>query len=210
MREQTGNKERIGILGGTFDPIHLGHLIIAEQARDQYELDRVLLIPSGHSYFKDNRSKKVQSAQVRLRMTQIAAEGYAPFEVSDIEVNRPGNTYSFETLEELKANNPDAELFFIVGADTVCAMRTWREPARIFAVCTILAAMREDQVNPERLREETLSLERDFGARIRLLDVPNVGFSSTDIKNRLEEGRSVRYMLPEGVIEYIRSKGLYV
>ena len=141
-------KERIGILGGTFDPIHLGHLIIAEQARDQYGLDRVLLIPSGHSYFKDNREQKVLSAQERLEMTRIAAEGYAPFTVSDIEVNRPGNTYSFETLEEIAAANPGAELFFIVGADTVCAMSTWREPARIFNVCTVLAAMREDQVDP--------------------------------------------------------------
>lgn len=209
MREQTGNKERIGILGGTFDPIHLGHLIIAEQARDQYELDRVLLIPSGHSYFKDNRSKKVQSAQVRLRMTQIAAEGYAPFEVSDIEVNRPGNTYSFETLEELKANNPDAELFFIVGADTVCAMRTWREPARIFAVCTILAAMREDQVDPEKLREETRSLEKDFGARIYPVSIPNIGISSTQIRERAALGKSIHYLVPDSLESYIIETGIY-
>ena len=111
MREQTIKAERIGILGGTFDPIHLGHLIIAEQARDQYSLDKVLLIPSGHSYFKDNRSKKVQPAQVRLEMTKIAAGDYGPFDVSDIEVNRPGNTYSFETLEELKAQIPNRNSF---------------------------------------------------------------------------------------------------
>ena len=209
MREQTGNKERIGILGGTFDPIHLGHLIIAEQARDQYELDRVLLIPSGHSYFKDNRSKKVQSAQVRLRMTQIAAEGYAPFEVSDIEVNRPGNTYSFETLEELKADNPDAKLFFIVGADTVCAMRTWREPARIFAVCTVLAAMREDQVDPEKLREETRSLEKDFGARIYPVSIPNIGISSTQIRERAALGKSIHYLVPDPLESYIIETGIY-
>ena len=122
----SGTKEKIGILGGTFDPIHMGHLIIAEQARDQYSLDRVLLIPSGHSYFKDNREQKVLSGQMRLEMTRIAAEGYAPFRVSDIEVNRPGNTYSFETLEEIAQDNPGAELYFIVGADTVCSMRTWK------------------------------------------------------------------------------------
>ena len=209
MNEQTGKHERIGILGGTFDPIHLGHLIIAEQARDQYELDRVLLIPSGHSYFKDNRSKKVLSSDVRLRMTQIAAEGYAPFEVSDIEVNRPGNTYSFETLEELKAQNPGADLFFIVGADTVCAMRTWREPARIFAVCTILAAMREDQVNPERLREETLSLERDFGARIYPVSIPNIGISSTQIRERAALGKSIHYLVPDPLESYIIETGIY-
>lgn len=166
MSEQTKKAERIGILGGTFDPIHLGHLIIAEQARDQYSLDKVLLIPSGHSYFKDNRSKKVQPAQVRLEMTKIAAGDYGPFDVSDIEVNRPGNTYSFETLEELKAQYPESELFFIVGADTICSMRTWKEPKRIFDVCTVLAAMREDQVDPDSFKKESLALGRDFGARI--------------------------------------------
>ena len=143
MKNQTGNRMRIGILGGTFDPIHLGHLIIAEQARDQYALDKVLLIPSGHSYFKDNRKRKVLPAQTRLEMTRIAAGDRACFEVSDIEVTRPGNTYSFETLEELGRQNPDADLFFIVGADTVCSMRTWREPGRIFDACTILAAICE-------------------------------------------------------------------
>ena len=130
MKDQSAAKEKIGILGGTFDPIHLGHLIIAEQARDQYGLDKVMLIPSGHSYFKDNRSRKVLPAQTRLQMTKIAAQDHPPFEVSDIEVNRPGNTYSFETLEALKALNPEAELYFIVGADTVCSMRTWKANAR--------------------------------------------------------------------------------
>ena len=193
MREQTIKAERIGILGGTFDPIHLGHLIIAEQARDQYQLDRVLLIPSGHSYFKDHRSKKVQPAQVRLEMTKIAAGSYKPFEVSDIEVNRPGNTYSFETLEELKALNPESELFFIVGADTICSMRTWREPQRIFNVCTVLAAMREDQVDPEEFQRETQALERDFGARILPVTIPNIGISSTDIRERAAAGKSIHY-----------------
>ena len=138
MDTKRGKRKRIGMLGGTFDPIHYGHLIIAEQARDQYDLDTVYLIPSGHSYFKDHREKKVLPAQTRLIMTKIAAEGYAPFEVSDIEVQRPGNTYSFETLEALAEQNRDADLFFIVGADTICSMASWREPARVFSACTVL------------------------------------------------------------------------
>ena len=209
MREQTIKAERIGILGGTFDPIHLGHLIIAEQARDQYQLDRVLLIPSGHSYFKDHRSKKVQPAQVRLEMTKIAAGSYKPFEVSDIEVNRPGNTYSFETLEELKALNPESELFFIVGADTICSMRTWREPQRIFDVCTVLAAMREDQVDPEEFQRETQALEKDFGARIYPVSIPNIGISSTQIRERAASGKSIHYLVPERVERYIIESGIY-
>ena len=209
MSEQTTKTERIGILGGTFDPIHLGHLIIAEQARDQYKLDRVLLIPSGHSYFKDNRSKKVQPAQVRLEMTKIAAGNYKPFEVSDIEVNRPGNTYSFETLEELKAQNPESELFFIVGADTICSMRTWREPKRIFDVCTVLAAMREDQVDPEEFQKQTQALERDFGARIFPVSIPNIGISSTQIREKAASGKSVHYLVPDALESYIIETGIY-
>ena len=209
MSEQTTKTERIGILGGTFDPIHLGHLIIAEQARDQYKLDRVLLIPSGHSYFKDNRSKKVQPAQVRLEMTKIAAGNYKPFEVSDIEVNRPGNTYSFETLEELKAQNPGSELFFIVGADTICSMRTWREPKRIFDVCTVLAAMREDQVDPEEFQKQTQALERDFGARIFPVSIPNIGISSTQIREKAASGKSVHYLVPDALESYIIESGIY-
>ena len=209
MREQTIKAERIGILGGTFDPIHLGHLIIAEQARDQYQLDRVLLIPSGHSYFKDNRSKKVQPAQVRLEMTKIAAGSYKPFEVSDIEVNRPGNTYSFETLEELKTQNPESELFFIVGADTICSMRTWREPQRIFNVCTVLVAMREDQVDPEEFQMQTQALERDFGARICPVTIPNIGISSTQIRERAASGKSIHYLVPDALESYIIETGIY-
>ena len=209
MREQAIKAERIGILGGTFDPIHLGHLIIAEQARDQYQLDRVLLIPSGHSYFKDHRSKKVQPAQVRLEMTKIAAGSYKPFEVSDIEVNRPGNTYSFETLEELKALNTESELFFIVGADTICSMRTWREPQRIFDVCTVLAAMREDQVDPEEFQRETQALEKDFGARIYPVSIPNIGISSTQIRERAASGKSIHYLVPDALESYIIESGIY-
>ena len=209
MSEQTTKAERIGILGGTFDPIHLGHLIIAEQARDQYKLDRVLLIPSGHSYFKDNRSRKVQPAQVRLEMTKIAVGNYKPFEVSDIEVNRPGNTYSFETLEELKAQNPESELFFIVGADTICSMRTWREPKRIFDVCTVLAAMREDQVDPEEFQKQTQALERDFGARIFPVSIPNIGISSTQIREKAASGKSVHYLVPDALESYIIETGIY-
>lgn len=209
MKDHTAKTEKIGILGGTFDPIHLGHLIIAEQARDQYGLDRVLLIPSGHSYFKDNRSRKVQPAQTRLEMTRIAARDHAPFEVSDIEVNRPGNTYSFETLEQLRELYPSSELYFIVGADTVCSMRTWRAPERIFAACTILAAIREDQVDPEQLKNESEALARDYGARILPVEIPNIGISSTDIRERAAAGKSIHYLVPSALESYIIKTGIY-
>lgn len=201
--------QKIGILGGTFDPIHMGHLIIAEQARDQYQLDKVLLIPSGHSYFKDSRAQKVQPAQIRLEMTRLAVSDHGPFEVSDIEVRRPGNTYSFETLEEIKNSQPDAELYFIVGADTVCSMGTWREPARLFAACTVLAAMREDQVDPEKLKRESEALKNKYGARILPVSIPNIGISSTDIRQRAGSGKTIHYLVPDPLESYIIETGIY-
>ena len=201
---------RTGIMGGTFDPPHFGHLLIAEAARDAFGLDQVILMPSGRSYFKDHQARKVSDKYDRLEMTRIAAGTNPCFSVSDMEVLREGRTYTAQTLEILTRDHPDTDYFFIVGADTVVSMRTWFHPEEIFSRCTILAAVREDSVKEEALTEEIRALERDFEASIFLMDVPNVGFSSTDIKNRLEEGRSVRYMLPEGVIDYIRSKGLYV
>ena len=200
---------RLGILGGTFDPIHYGHLIIAEQARDQFDLDKVLLIPSGHSYFKDNRKQKVLPPQTRLEMTRIAVDGYEPFEVSDIEVTRPGNTYSFETLEALAGQYPEAELFFIVGADTICSMDTWKEPARIFSACTVLAAMREDQVDPESFQTARKALEEKYGAVIRTVSIPNIGISSTDIRERVGLKKSIHYLVPYKLERYIIENGIY-
>lgn len=200
---------RLGILGGTFDPIHYGHLIIAEQARDQFDLDKVLLIPSGHSYFKDNRKQKVLPPQTRLEMTRIAVDGYEPFEVSDIEVTRPGNTYSFETLEALAGQYPEAELFFIVGADTICSMDTWKEPARIFSACTVLAAMREDQVDPESFQTARKVLEEKYGAVIRTVSIPNIGISSTDIRERVGLKKSIHYLVPYTLERYIIENGIY-
>ena len=209
MDTKRGKRKRIGMLGGTFDPIHYGHLIIAEQARDQYDLDTVYLIPSGHSYFKDHREKKVLSAQTRLIMTKIAAEGYAPFEVSDIEVQRPGNTYSFETLEALAEQNRDADLFFIVGADTICSMASWREPARVFSACTVLAAMRTDQVDQKAFDEAADSLRREYGAVILPVEIPNIGISSTDIRERVGSGKSIHYLVPDALERYIIDTGIY-
>ena len=209
MNKKNMNKIKIGILGGTFDPIHLGHLIIAEQARDQYGLDQVLLIPSGHSYFKDNRAQKVLPALTRLEMTRKAVSDYPPFEVSDIEVLRSGNTYTYETLEELADLHPEAELYFIVGADTVCSMSTWREPARIFAACTVLAAMREDQVDPESFEQGIKDLENRFHARIRTVSIPNIGISSTQIRERAGNGKSIHYLVPNALESYIIENGIY-
>lgn len=203
------HNSRIGIMGGTFDPIHLGHLIMAEQARDQFDLEKVLLIPSGHSYFKDNRAWKVTDSKMRLEMTRLAAYDQPGFEVSSIEVLREGNSYTCETLQQLGELHPDVDYYYIVGADTIMSMRMWRKPKEIFERCEVLAAIRDDQVPEDHLKAEIEALERDFGAVIHLLSVPNIGISSTDIRKRSAEGRSIHYMVPAAVERYIIKTGVY-
>ena len=200
---------RIGILGGTFDPIHLGHLIIAEHARDQYDLSTVFLIPSGHSYFKDNRAQKVLPAAVRLEMTKLAAADNPAFQVLDMEVLRSGNSYTYVTIEEIAAKYPEAELYYIVGADTVCSLHLWKYPERILSRCTVLAAVRRDQISDDALEQSISSLECEYGAVIRQLEIPSIDISSTDIRRRVGAGRSIHYMVPAPVEQYILENEIY-
>ena len=156
-------KRRVGILGGTFDPIHMAHLIIAEAAYDAFDLDEVLLMPSGHSYFKDDREQKVLPPEIRYAMTCEAASDNPHFTASDFEIHRPGNTYTCDTLRELRMQNPENHYFFIVGADTVLSILTWKNPEQIFADCTLLAAIREDGIPTEAfLKEASKGLRRGY------------------------------------------------
>lgn len=202
-------KRRVGILGGTFDPIHMAHLIIAEAAYDAFDLDEVLLMPSGHSYFKDDREQKVLPPEIRYAMTCEAASDNLHFTASDFEIHRPGNTYTCDTLRELRMQNPENHYFFIVGADTVLSILTWKNPEQIFADCTLLAAIREDGIPTEAFLKEVESLRKDYGADIHVLEIPAIGISSTDIRNRIKNGRTVHYLVPERVERYIIEKGIY-
>ena len=201
--------KRVGILGGTFDPIHTAHLIIAEAAYDAFDLDEVLLMPSGHSYFKDSRSQKVLSPEVRYQMVCEAAADNPHFTASDFEIRREGNTYTYETLRELRRMNPDNHYFFIVGADSVRDILKWRNPESIFADCTLLAALREDGIPTEEFLREVELLRKDYGADIHTLEIPAIGISSTDIRNRIKSGRTIHYLVPERVERYIIETGIY-
>lgn len=203
------NVIKTGILGGTFDPIHLGHLLIAESAYDLYGLDKVLIMPSGHSYFKDNLEKKVTDARTRLEMARAAVSENPHFELSDMETNRPGNSYTSETIRALKKEHPNTQYYYIIGGDTVMALKTWRDPEVIFENTIILAAMRADQVPGPEMEAEMDRLTRICSADIRLLPVPSIGISSTDIRNRVEHGHSIHYMVPDAVERFIMEKGLY-
>ncbi len=201
--------ERIGILGGTFDPIHMGHLMMAEQAAAFAGLQKVLLMPSGHSYFKDDRSDAVSAPEHRLAMTKLAARLSPVFEAEAIEVCRSGNTYTCETLPLLEEKYPGAELYLIVGADTLLSIRNWKNPEIVFDKCRILAAVRPDQISDEMLVCEMKRLEDEFEAKTELLPIVPNGISSSLIRTLCSEKKSIRFLVPQPVEEYIRANGLY-
>ena len=201
--------KKVGILGGTFDPIHTAHLIIAEAAYDAFALDEVLLMPSGHSYFKDNRSQKVQAPDIRYAMVCQAAADNPHFVPSDFEIRREGNTYTYETLRGLREENPQNHYYFIVGADSIRDILTWKKPESIFRDCTLLAALREDGIPTEEFLREVENLRTQHGADIYTLEIPSIGISSTDIRNRVKSGRTIHYLVPDRVERYIIETGIY-
>lgn len=198
--------KKIGILGGTFNPIHTGHLILAENARTFYGLDEVWLIPSGCSYMKD--ASQILPGSVRLRMAALAAQDNPFFKVSDMEVVRPGSSYTYETLDALKKQLPDSELYFIVGADTLFHMESWKHPERIFKSCVTVAAVR-DEKGASDLIAQAKYLSGKYNADIRFLPASHIGISATQIRERLKKGESVRYLVPESVRLFLEENGYY-
>ncbi len=198
--------QRIGILGGTFNPIHTGHLILAEHAYSEYGLERVLIMPSGVSYQKKN--DHVLSAETRVEMVRLAIADNPHFELCEIETKRDGNTYTFETMELLKSFYPNAKLYFILGADNLYGIENWKHAERIFQCCTILAAGR-NHIQNSKLREQIEHLEKRFGATVNLMETPEIDISSEMIRTYIENDISVRYLLNDKVIELIRDRQLY-
>lgn len=199
---------KTGILGGTFDPIHTGHLLLAEAAYEAAGLDRVILLPTGRSYFKDGTG--VTDAQKRLAMVRIAARGNRHLEVLDIEVRRPGKTYTSDTLQELTKRFPEDELFYIIGADTLPQMEHWYQPQIVFQLARILVETRSDEAGSGEVELSARRLREKYGADIRMLPVRNIEISSTEIRSRVREGRSIRYLVPREVEDYIEEQGLYL
>lgn len=197
---------KIGIMGGTFDPIHTGHLMLAEWALDAAGLDQVWITPTGQSYMKADR--KVLPGEERLHMAKLATEGNDKLKCLDMEIGREGYTYSYETMEQLKELYPEDAFYFIEGADCLFSMENWKCPERLFSSCIILAAMRGDSSFQE-LESKRKELLDKFGGKIQLMPFPQMSISSTEIRKRLAEGKSVRYMVPDRVLQYIQEKGLY-
>lgn len=204
MEERT---KRIGIMGGTFDPIHVGHLILGEKAYEQLKLDKVWFMPSGNPPHKQHRRGRATDEQ-RVAMVERAIAGNPHFTLSLIEMNEDGYSYTYRTLERLQKEHPDTEYYFIVGADSLYTFSSWMEPARICRACTLVAAVR-DHVPGESLDLQIEKLRREFHGRFLKLDTLNIDISSELVRQWVKEGKSLRYYVPDDVISYIQENRIY-
>ena len=200
-----GAPARLGIMGGTFDPIHIGHLACAEQAREAFGLDGVLFVPAGNPVFKKDRA--VTPAGMRLAMCRLAVASNPAFDVSAVEVERGGDTYTVDTLRQLRAQYPGhVELFFITGADAVYHILQWRESAAIADLARLIAVTRPGYA----LSEERRALIAERGSfSIDHLEVTALAISSSHLRERVAAGRSIRYLTMQSVFDYVREHGLY-
>jgi nicotinate-nucleotide adenylyltransferase len=199
---------RIGIFGGTFDPIHLAHMVIAEQAREQAKLDEIWFIPAARPPHKT--AQPLTAFDKRADMIELAIAGNPAFRLERIESERTGPSYTADTLAELKQRHPQAELFLILGADCLPDLPTWHEPQRVVAQATLVLVARPGWSiwTEERIRA-SLNLSKEAPLSVQIVTVPQIDIASRDLRRRVAEGRSVRYMLPSGVLAYIQDKKLY-
>lgn len=197
-------------MGGTFDPIHIGHLLIAEQAFQQFALDKVLFMPAGNPPHKKNREGRATNEQ-RMEMVRMAIENNPHFELSLMEMNESnesGYSYTYITLEKLKERHPDTEYYFIIGADSLYDFKGWAMPERICACATILVATRNH--TDEKLLDYELKMNSSwFKGRFEKLLIDNIDISSQQLRKWIREGKSVRYYIPDSVIAYISDQQIY-
>lgn len=199
---------RLGLFGGSFDPVHLGHLVLAESCREQCQLDQVRFLPTGQAPHKQNGN--VVSGKQRVEMLQLATAGHEAFTVDPLEVERGGTTYTFETLEYFRKTMPEAELFFLVGADMLNDLPNWRNVAEVCEFAVFVSVRRAGEPEPDFTPLENIaSPERLEQFRRYQVEMPELGFSSTVIRRRIAENLSVRYRIPRAVEEYIVAHRLY-
>ena len=198
---------KIGILGGTFDPVHNGHIKVAEAVKTQLDLAKVVFMPAGQPWLKSD--SPVSPAQHRAEMVRLAIAGRLGFELSLLEINRPGPSYTVDTIEEFRNKNGDGnELFFILGRDSLSQLPRWKEPSRLIELCRLVAVPRPGSKLPDLKELETLI--PGLSSRLVLLDKPEVDVSATQIRKRVAEGLPIRGLVPEPVAVYIKQHKLYV
>jgi nicotinate-nucleotide adenylyltransferase len=199
---------RVGVFGGTFDPVHTGHLILAEQAREQAELDAVWFIPAPRPPHKDKRP--VTRFEQRVEMLQLAVAGNPAFRVDELEKERAGPSYTVDTLAELRRRHPDEDFFLLVGSDTLDELHLWYEPIRLVEQAGLIVMARIGYTIPGAAEvARRLGLPPESPLRLRVVDAPQIEISSHDLRRRAAAGRSLRYFLPRAVECYILDKDLY-
>jgi nicotinate-nucleotide adenylyltransferase len=189
-------KRRIGVMGGTFDPIHHGHLVAASEVAAEFELEEVVFVPTGDPWQK----KQVTTSEHRYLMTVVATASNPRFKVSRVDIDRDGPTYTIDTLRDMSKLYPDADLYFITGADAIAQILTWREVDQIWDLAQFVAVTRPGH---------HLTLPAHPDGAIDTLEIPALAISSTDIRERVREGKPVWYLVPDGVVQHIAKHKLY-
>ncbi|MDK8306119.1 nicotinate-nucleotide adenylyltransferase [Corynebacterium imitans] len=192
---------RIGIMGGTFDPIHHGHLVAASEVADRFDLDEVLFVPTGNPWQKADR--EITAAEDRYLMSVVATASNPRFSVSRVDIDRGGPTYTLDTLRDLREQFPDAKLFFITGADALSSIMSWRHWEEMFELAEFVGVTRPGYELTEEMFPEEIQ------RRVHLIEIPAMAISSTDCRKRAQEGRPVWYLVPDGVVQYIAKNRLY-
>lgn len=192
-------KRRLGVMGGTFDPIHHGHLVAASEVAHHFHLDEVVFVPTGRPWQKADRT--VSAAEDRYLMTVIATASNPRFSVSRVDIDRPGPTYTIDTLREIAAvRGPDVELYFITGADALSQILSWRDADELFTIAHFVGATRPGHV----LRDPGLP-----EGKVSLLEIPALAISSSECRERVSSGQPIWYLVPDGIVQYINKRGLY-
>jgi nicotinate-nucleotide adenylyltransferase len=198
-------KRKVGIMGGSFDPIHIGHLVVANEALNIYELDEIIFVPTGDPPHKEGL--RADSFH-RLLMVNMAVLSNDKFSVSDIEIKSSGKSYTLNTMREFHKLYINTEFYFITGTDAVIALPSWHEPEEVLKLCRFIAASRPG-ISMEEVNEKINEIKKIFGGKIEVLQVPMLQISSTDIRERFRKGVSAKYLLPECVEQYIIKNKLY-
>ncbi len=190
---------RLGVMGGTFDPVHHGHLVAASEVAARFDLDRVIFVPTGQPWQKDRG--EVSPAEDRYLMTVVATAANPRFTVERVDIDRPGLTYTTDTLRDLSRLHPGAELFFITGADALEAILSWKDVGELWSLAHFVGVTRPGH----RLNSAGLP-----AGSVSLVEIPALAISSSDIRRRVRDGSPIRYLVPDGVMHYIAKSGLYV
>lgn len=196
---------KIGVLGGTFDPVHNGHLMIGEFARTEMDLDKVVFMPSGRHPFKDN--KEITNSHARFKMLELAIESNDFFEISNFEIEKDETSYTIDTIKHLKEKYEKADIYFIIGSDILFEIEKWREFERLIELCKFIFFLRQN--NEKKIYENLDRLKTKYNMNITKIVGPIFPISSSEIRSRLKEGKSIKYLVDKKVEEYIYKNKIY-